>query len=290
MSKKMPQVGARVRLRSGEECVVTKAGTNMLLVRMDEGDTLSPEAPVPIGGGWENCGGEVLPRPLPAIGQPVKNVTTQMTGVVRGVIKDSPSASGDKGGIKVEWDTATKGVTYGWLDRETWDWAYLVECDAPDPKEAVEADPHSDELWHRRDVTEGTRVKYCKEGSRNGWTGTVVRAQERHYSSFDVQWDQAPPLKDTTQYSGSALRTVANPDGYIVPIGEAERGDQRVFLVAGENGGQPSRQTGLENARARARKRAQESKSGQAYVVFKAAETFQREEPPVKHTVLGDDQ
>lgn len=220
MSKKMPQPGARVRLKTGEKCVVTKVGVDMLGVRGHEGDSLLTETVVLVPTGWEHSGGEVLPRPLPAIGQPVKNVTTQMTGVVRGVIEDRPTANGEKGGIKVEWDTATKGVTYGWINREQWDWAYLVEYEAE--------------------------------------KSLAERATET-----------------MNKVSAETRRSVL--------------GDHHSYMVGIKETDKPAKFMDYDNAQSKARELIKTNKSGTA-VLYKAIEVFQREEPPVKHTVLGDDQ
>lgn len=133
----------------------------------------------------------------------------------------------------------------------------------------------------------GTRVVYEKPNtsSRNGWRGTMVRAKGST-SKIAVRWDN---LDELTYYLPDAFHAIAGfadaHHGYIYACEhDTERGE--LFIVAGEDGGQPIRVFGTEGARECAKNEAKKSKSGQAYVIFSAAEKFQRTTPPIEHTIL----
>lgn len=147
----------------------------------------------------------------------------------------------------------------------------------------------------------GMRVIYSKsplarDSSREGWTGTIVEVDQRVRNEkprFHVLWDQAPQeTPHGTSYAGSAFADCyygqtdeedlryEHDRAYIFPLrGVVE--DGRLYIVAGERGGDSQRVRGYEPARELARKKAQNSKSGQAYMVFQPVLLMQRQDPPV---------
>ena len=131
----------------------------------------------------------------------------------------------------------------------------------------------------------GMRVMHNKNGSsRQGWTGTVNSVETER---FCVQWDNGT-VQDYSDraYYGEEHKFGAYEEGYIVMIGDSVNFDPTNYVVMGENGGNPQRVIGYENAVRSAHKRAQESKSGQAYFVCKPVEKFWREDPPIRRSIV----
>jgi hypothetical protein len=145
----------------------------------------------------------------------------------------------------------------------------------------------------------GQRVTYQKMGNgagRNGWTGTVINVypSERR---FEVSWDDAGG--EVTSYQASAftnqlINELPEPDrfdrydhtGYIYLL-DGRVAPGTLYIVAGENGGQPRRVQGTrEQAEEVAHRLAANSKSGQAYAVYRAVSRFQRQTPPVQRIDL----
>ena len=131
----------------------------------------------------------------------------------------------------------------------------------------------------------GERVIYNNPSCPNrvGWTGTVTHAVERGAgrSYILVKWDQSP--EETTRYTASAL---VGDAAYLILNGSEEKSDTELYLVAGERGGSPRRVYGYDAAVEYAERAAGNSKSGQAYLIFKPQERAERTHPPVTRTKL----
>ena len=137
----------------------------------------------------------------------------------------------------------------------------------------------------------GRRVRYLKPGNhgRNGWVGTLIGVEPGERGL--IQWDQLP-MGDATSYCNDAFAfpnelqfSEDAPTGYIHFTDTVER-TLNLYLVAGSNGGPVHRVYGYDHAVELATQKAQKSKSGQAYLLFTATESFQRAQPPIERITL----
>lgn len=164
-------------------------------------------------------------------------------------------------------------------------------------------------LVHRPELPEtfvGQRVRYTADTSRKGWKG-VVDKENRVSTDVDprnkirVRFDSG-----TTQwYSRCALTGEPRFYGefgepeiivYLQPIEDkpmasfTQHDPEYVnpkYIVRGVRGGPEVDFFDSEAAHKYAREKAQDSKSGQAYRVFKAVTEYRRQEPPIVRTDLS---
>lgn len=132
------------------------------------------------------------------------------------------------------------------------------------------------------------RIRYEKRGGRHGWTGTIKRVVPDltvpGNARITVEYDNGT----IQEYCREAVCTQLQPGaffehGYLRVIGEVHSDASRspTHIVQGRKGGAQTYVFSEDEAHDLAKKKAQQSRSGQAYMVLKIASEYQRDEPPV---------
>lgn len=131
----------------------------------------------------------------------------------------------------------------------------------------------------------GRQVVYQKpRSSRYGWRGEVIedtghRVTIAYHNCGVVQSYRRDALTEKSMDECDLYAYIR-----VLPLDEHNDDivDFDAYVVAGERGGAPIRCGTLAEAQDVANKRAEKSKSGQAYIIYGAFESYQRSTPPVE--------
>lgn len=197
---------------------------------------------------------------------------------------------------------ATGGVSIKWLrwtDGGVWQVYMTHRHQEPlDPACFEHRENHLITKPPEPDIAPGRRVRYIADTTRKGWEGTIDKVEidldrvRVHYDNNVKQWYSIAALTGAPRFYDEEGEPVCERYLELLceeqePIGApALPEDSTLYLVRGARGGPVAEFEDRGVAEIHSQKKAQESKSGQAYRIYKAVGEYQRTDPPVEYRRL----